>query len=92
MSVEEKIFKFYNYVLMSRRTRCLFRKSMSPTADFESRTIYLMTSLQYYCILGLAEIKNCNPETKLCAKDAGYAGNKITYYLQEESMHYHMSR
>ena len=38
---------------------------------------YLMTSLQYYCILGLAE-KNCTAETKLCTKDAGCAGNKIT--------------
>ena len=38
-----------------------------------------MTSLQYYCILRLAEIKkNCIPETKLCAEDAGCAGNKIT--------------
>ena len=36
-----------------------------------------MTILQYYCILGLTEIKkNCIPETKLCAKDAGCAGNK----------------
>ena len=40
-----------------------------------------MTSLQYYCILGLAEIKLCIPETKLCAKDAGCAGNKITAML-----------
>ena len=39
-----------------------------------------MTSLQYYCILGLAEIKTLHPRDrlKLCAKDAGCAGNKIT--------------
>ena len=44
----------------------------------ESRTLFLMTSLQYYCILGLAEIKTLHPRGKLCAKDAGCAGNKIT--------------
>ena len=32
----------------------------------------VILSLQYYCIPGLARIKN------LCAKDAGCAGNKIT--------------
>ena len=38
-----------------------------------------MTNLQYYCILGLAEIKKklCIPETKLFAKDAECAGNKV---------------
>ena len=40
-----------------------------------------MTSLQYYCILGLAEEKTLHPRDKLCAKDAGCAGNKITVLL-----------
>ena len=34
-----------------------------------------MTSLQYYCILGLA---GTHRNKNLCAKDAGCAGNKIT--------------
>ena len=38
-----------------------FPISMSPTANSEPRTQFLMTSLQYYCILGLAEIKNLHP-------------------------------
>ena len=53
---------------------------MSPTATYESRTLFLMSSLQYYCILGLTGKKLCIPETKLCAKDAGCAGNKITEF------------
>ena len=28
---------------------------------YESRILYLLTSLQYYCILGLAEIKTLHP-------------------------------
>ena len=59
----------------------LFPISMSPTANYESRKLFLMTSLQYYCILGLAEMKTLHPKTKLtklCAKDSGCAGNKIT--------------
>ena len=47
----------------------------SQLQTYESRTLFLMTSLQYYCILGLAEIKLSISETKLCAKDAGCAGN-----------------
>ena len=42
-----------------------------------------MTSLQYYCILGLAEIKTLHPRDKLCAKDTGCAGNKITAHVRK---------
>ena len=52
----------------------------SQLQTYESRTLLLMTSPQYYCILGLAEIKLCIPETKLFAKDARCAGNKITKF------------
>ena len=43
----------------------------SQLQTYESSTLFLMTSLQYYCILGLAEINLCIPGTILCAKDAG---------------------
>ena len=33
----------------------------SQLQTYESRTLFLMTSLQYYCILGLAEIKTLLP-------------------------------
>ena len=57
----------------------LFPISMSPSQlqTYESRTLFLMTSLQYHCILGLAE-KNFASQRQNCAKDAGCAGNKIT--------------
>ena len=49
----------------------------SQLQTYESLTLFLMTSLQYYCIPGLARTRwNKN----LCAKDAGCAGNKITAY------------
>ena len=49
----------------------------SPLRTNESKTLFLMTSLPYYCIPGLAGARwNKN----LCAKDAGCAGNKITGY------------
>ena len=38
-----------------------------------------MTSLQYYCILGPAEIKTLHPTEKSCAKNAGSAGNTINW-------------
>ena len=44
----------------------------------EAKTLFLMTSLEYYCIPGLAGTR-CNKN--LCAKDAGCAGNKITAYV-----------
>ena len=46
-----------------------------PLQTNESSTLFLMRSLPYYCIPGLARTRwNKN----LCAKDAGCAGNKIT--------------
>ena len=44
----------------------------SQLQTYESRTLFLMTSLQYHCILGLAEIKTLHPRDK----DAGCAGKK----------------
>ena len=67
----------YNFGLMGPRTHS-FQHQWVQLQTSESRTLFLMTSLQYYCILGLAEIKICIPETKLCTKDAGCAGNTIT--------------
>ena len=47
----------------------------SQVQTYESKTLFLIESLQYYCIPGLAGTRwNKN----LCAKDAGCAGNKIT--------------
>ena len=47
----------------------------SQLQTYESQTLSLMTSLQYYCIPGLTGTRwNKN----LCAKDAGCSGNKIT--------------
>ena len=46
----------------------LFPISMSQTATYESRTLFLTTSLKYYCILGLAEIKNLHPGDKIMRK------------------------
>ena len=58
----------------------------SQLQTYKSRTIFLMTSLQYYCFLGLAEIKTCIPETKICANDAGYTGNKITAQTYSDAL------
>ena len=59
---------------MGPGTRC-FQYQWVPTANLWVQTLFLMTSLQYYCIPGLAGTRwNKN----LCAKDAGCAGNKIT--------------
>ena len=47
----------------------------SPLQTYESKTLFLMASLPYFCIPGLAGTRwNKN----LWAKDAGCAGNKIT--------------
>ena len=46
-----------------------------PLLTNESKTLFLMTSLPYYCIPGLTGTR-CNKN--LCPKDAGCAGNKIT--------------
>ena len=40
----------------------------SQLQTYESRTLFLMTSLQYYCILGLAEIKTLHPRDKIMRK------------------------
>ena len=47
----------------------------SQLQTYESKTLFLMTSLQYYCIPGLART---HWNKNLCAKDAGCAGNEIT--------------
>ena len=62
---------------MSPWTRC-FPYQWVQLQTYEAITLFLMTSLQYYCILGLAEIKTLHPSDKIIAKDAGCAGNKIT--------------
>ena len=43
----------------------------SQLQTYESKTLFLMTSLQYYCIPGLAGTRS---NKNLCAKDAGCAG------------------
>ena len=40
----------------------------SQLQTHESRILFLMTSLQYYCILGLAEIKTLHPRDKIMRK------------------------
>ena len=47
----------------------------SQLQTYESKALFLMTSLQYYCIPGLART---GWNKNLCAKDARCAGNKIT--------------
>ena len=44
-----------NFGLMGTGTRC-FPYQWVQLQTYESRTLFLMTSLQYYCIRGLAEI------------------------------------
>ena len=44
---------------MGPKTRC-FPYQWVQLQTYESRTLFLMTSLQYYCILGLAEIKTAS--------------------------------
>ena len=62
---------------MGPRTRSfLYQRVQLQT--YESRILFLMTSLQYYCILRLAKIKTLHPRDKKSAKNAGCAGNKIT--------------
>ena len=40
----------------------------SKLQTYESRTLFLMTSLQYHCILGLTEIKTLHPRDKIMRK------------------------
>ena len=42
---------------MGPGTRCFQYQHESHLLTYESKTLFLMTSLQYYCIPGLAEIK-----------------------------------
>ena len=46
----------------------------SQLQTYESRTLFLMTSLQYQCILGLAKLKTLHPRDKIVSKRC----NKIT--------------
>ena len=56
----------------------------SQLQTFESKTLFFMTSLQYYCIPGLPVTRwNKN----LCAKDAWNAGNKITALYIKPTWH-----
>ena len=48
---------------MGPGTRCFPYKSVK-LQTYESRTLFLMTSLQYSCILGLAEIKTLHLRDK----------------------------
>ena len=68
----------YNFGLMGPGT-CCFLYQWVQMQTYESRTLFLMTILQF-TIASWASLKSklCIPETKLCAKDAGCAGNKIT--------------
>ena len=46
---------------MSPRTRC-YPYQRVQLQTYESRIPFLMTSLQYYCMLGLTEIKTLHPQ------------------------------
>ena len=46
----------------------LFPISTSPATNLWVQNTFLMTSLQYYCILGLAEIKTLHPRDKMMRK------------------------
>ena len=52
--------------------------SMGPTANYESRKLFFMTSLQFHCILGLAEIKTLHPRDKIMSKRCRMRRKKIT--------------
>ena len=75
----------YNFGLMGTWTRC-FLINESQLQTHESRTLFLMTSLQYYCILELAEIKTLHPRGKIMRKNAGCAGNKITADMHSDAI------
>ena len=57
----------YNFEHMGPVTRCFLCQWVQLQTN-ESRTLFLMTSLQYHCILGLAEIKTLHPRDKLMCK------------------------
>ena len=47
---------------------------------YESRILFLMTSLQYYCILGLAEIKTASQRQNDAQKMQGAQVTKSLLY------------
>ena len=57
----------YNFGLMGPGTRC-FRYQWVQLQTYESRTLYLMTSLRYDCILGLSELITLHPRDKIMRK------------------------
>ena len=58
---------------------CCFPYQLAQLQAYESRTLFSMTSLQFYCILGLAEIKSLHPRDKIMRKkNAGCTCNKTT--------------
>ena len=56
-------------------------KALGQLQTYEPRTLFSMTSLQYFCILGLAEIKTLHPRDKKCAKDAGCSLTKSLWVI-----------
>ena len=64
----------YNFGLMGPGT-CCFRINKSQLQTCESKSLFLMTSLQYYCI---PEVAGTRWSKNVCVKDAGCSGNKIT--------------
>ena len=57
----------YNFGLMGPGT-CCFPYQWVQLQTYEARTLFLMTSLQYYCILGLTEIKTLHPWDNIMRK------------------------
>ena len=57
----------YNFGLMGPGTPC-FPYQWVQLQTFESRKLFFMTSLQFHCILGLAEIKTLHPRDKIMSK------------------------
>ena len=57
----------YNFGFMGPGSRC-FPYKWVQLQTYESRTLFLMTSLQYYCILGLVEIITLHPRDKIMRK------------------------
>ena len=58
--------RYFNKIKRTSRLGRLLALSLEIL--YESRTLYLMTRLQYYCILGLAEIKTLHPRDKIIRK------------------------
>ena len=77
----------YNFGLMGPGTRC-FPYQWVQVQTYESRKLFLMTSLQYHASWDSLKLKLSIPETKLCAKDAGCTGKKITESRKSEIFWY----